>query len=140
MNRVVLDTNIVVSALLVPSGAQAIVLMLALRGHITLCASPAILAEYEEVLHRPRLKLQPQQIEKALAGIRKVAHLVEPVQTLSVSPHESDNRFLECAEAAEADYFVTGNTRHFPKRHKGTAILTGRRLLDILAESETNPE
>ena len=46
------------------------------------------------------------------------------------------NRFLECAEAAEADYLVTGNTRHFPQSYKTAQIVTGRRLLDIFSESE----
>ena len=94
-----------------------------------------MLAEYEEVLRRPRLKLQPRQIDAALAAIRKVAHLVEPIQTVSASPDESDNRFLECAEVAQADYLVTGNARHFPPSHKRTKIVNGRRFLDILAES-----
>jgi putative PIN family toxin of toxin-antitoxin system len=137
MTRVVLDTNVIVSALLVPSGTQASVLLLALRGHIALYVSPAALAEYEEVLRRPRLKLQPAHIEAALASIREVAYLVEPTQTLSISIHESDNRFLECAEAAEANYIVTGNRRHFPDRHKGTKIVTGRQFLDMLAESKS---
>jgi len=70
-----------------------------------------------------------------LADIRKIAHLVEPSRTVSVSADESDNRFLECAEAAEADYLVTGNTRDFPQTHRRTKIVTGRRFLDILAES-----
>ncbi len=134
MNRVVLDTNIIVSALLVPAGTQASVLLLALRGDIALYISKPILAEYEEVLRRPRFKLQLRQIETALNDIRKVGHLVEPADTLSISAHESDNRFLECAEAADADYLVTGNIRHFPQTHKHTKIITGRRLLDILAE------
>ena len=135
MNRVVLDTNIIVSALLVPAGTQASVLLLALKGQIALYISHAVLAEYEEVLRRPRLKLQTRQIQEALAAIRKVAHFIMPTQTLSVSAHESDNRFLECAEAARADYLVTGNTRHFPQSHKTTKIVTGRQFLDILAES-----
>lgn len=98
-----------------------------------------MLSEYEEVLRRPRLKLQPKHIDAALASIRKVAHLVEPIQTLSVSIHESDNRFLECADSAEANYIVTGNRRHFPARHKDTRIVSGRQFLDILAESGINP-
>jgi len=102
MNRVVLDTNIIVSALLVPAGTQASVLLLALREPNALYVSQPVLAEYDEVLRRPRLKLQPRQIDEALAAIRKVARLVAPTQTLSVSADESDNRFLECAEAAEA--------------------------------------
>jgi uncharacterized protein len=115
MSRVVLDTNVIVSALLVPTDTQAVILSLALRGQFALCLSRPLLAEYEEVLRRPRLKLQPRHIDAALAAIRKVARLVAPTQGLSISAHESDNRFLECAEAAEADYLVTGNSRHFRK-------------------------
>ena len=118
---------------------QASVLLLALTSRIALYVSPPVLAEYEEVLRRPRLKLQPQQIATAMAAIRKVAHLVKPNHTVSVSPHESDNRFLECAEAAEADWLVTGNTRHFPESHVQTKTVTGRRFLDILADSG-NPQ
>src|ERR1022692_2027510 len=135
MNRVVLDTHIIVSALLVPSGTQASVLLRALRGPNPLYVSQPVLAEYDEVLRRPRLKLQPRQIDEALAAIHKVAKLVAPAQTLSVSADESDNRFLECAEAAEADYLVTGNTRHFPHIYKTTKIVTGRQFLDMLAGS-----
>jgi uncharacterized protein len=93
-------------------------------------------AEYEEVLLRPRLKLRPQHIQEALAAIRKVAHFVPRTQPLSISNHESDNRFLECAEAARADYLVTGNTRHFPQSYKTTSIVTGRQFLDILSKPE----
>jgi putative PIN family toxin of toxin-antitoxin system len=115
MIRVVLDTNIVVSALLVPSGKQATILSLAIQGQIGLSISLSVLAEYEEVLHRPRLRLETPHIEASLAAIRSAAQFVEPAQVLSVSVDDSDNRFLECAEAAEADYLVTGNTRHFPQ-------------------------
>ena len=70
MIRVVLDTNVVVSSLLTPSGTQATVLMLALTGHVALYVSTSVLAEYEEVLRRPRLKLQPRQVE-VRKGIKK---------------------------------------------------------------------
>jgi len=136
MSRVVLDTNVIVSALLKPSANQAAVFLLALRGDMALYVSPSVIAEYEEVLRRPRLKLQARQVDEALAAIHKVAHVVMPTKTLSVSPHESDNRFLECAEAAKADYFVTGNVRHFPQSHRTTKIVTGRQFLDMFAESE----
>ena len=132
MNRVVLDTNVIVSALLVPSGTQGTILLLALRGYCALYVSPPVLAEYEEVLRRPRLKLQARQIDTALSAIRKVARLVETIQAIAVSPDESDNRFLECAEAAEADYLVTGNIKHFPQSHNRTKVVTGRQFLDVL--------
>ncbi|MGP0073800.1 MAG: putative toxin-antitoxin system toxin component, PIN family [Bryobacteraceae bacterium] len=138
MNRVILDTNChrfsvarayrYASRHLVARSSRAI---------RALCFPP-LLAEHEEVLRRPRLKLQPRHIDAALAAIRKVAHPVAPTQTLSISAHESDNRFLECAQAAGADYLVTGNTRHFPQTNKGTKVVTGRQFLDTLAESE-NP-
>lgn len=53
MIRVVLDTNIVVSALLSPHGSEAAVFRLALSGVIRLCVSEPVLREYEEVLSRP---------------------------------------------------------------------------------------
>ncbi len=129
-----LDTNVVVSALLVASGIEASVLLLAVRGEVELFVSATILHEYEEVLRRPRLKLQPRQIAIALGDIRKVAHVVAPTARITVSTHESDNRFLECAEAADADYIVTGNIRHFPRFHNQTRIVTGRQFLDLLSD------
>ena len=108
MKRVVLDTNVIVSAVLAPSGTQASVLLLALTGRIALYVSPSVLAEYEEVLRRPRLKLQPHQIDAAMAAIRRVAHLVQPTQAVSVSPHESDNRFLEVV----GSWFLGGQSQN----------------------------
>jgi putative PIN family toxin of toxin-antitoxin system len=133
MIRVVLDTNVVVSATLVPSGTQAIILLLALTGQIRIYVSEPVLTEYEEVLRRPRLKLATHRIEEALNAIRMIARPVRVRETLSISPDENDNRFLECAEAARADYLVTGNTKHFPVRHKTTTVVTGRQFLNMLA-------
>jgi putative PIN family toxin of toxin-antitoxin system len=134
MIRVVLDTNVIVSAVLVPAGNQASILLLALRGQIAIYVSEPLLAEYEEVLRRPRLKLTPHRIEAALNTIRKVAHSVSPRSTLSISPDESDNRILECAAAARADYLVTGNLKHFPLRLRNTVIVSGRQFLDIITD------
>jgi len=132
MIRVVLDTNVVVSALLRPDGLQAIVLLLALRGDIELCVSEAVLAEYEKVLHRPRFKFPSSEIDRNLAAIRAAGKMVRPSTRLTESSDESDNRIYECAEAAAADFIVTGNTRHFKKPYKNTQIVNGRQLLDLL--------
>jgi predicted nucleic acid-binding protein len=59
--------------------------------------------------------------------------MVVPSNRLEISTHDSDNRFYECADAAQADYIVTGNTRHFTKSHKNTKIITGRGLLELVA-------
>jgi putative PIN family toxin of toxin-antitoxin system len=133
MIRVVLDTNVIVSALLRPDGLQAVVLLLALRGDVELCVSEEILAEYDKVLRRPRFELQPREIDRSLAAIRAASRVVHPTTRLTESPDESDNRIYECADAAAADFIVTGNTKHFKKAYKHTQIVNGRQLLDLLA-------
>jgi putative PIN family toxin of toxin-antitoxin system len=132
MIAVVLDTNIVVSAPIAPKGNEAVVLSLALQGQLALCISPAMLAEYQEVLYRPRLKLQPNETEAVLVNIRGVSRMVHPSETLEISGHGPDNRIYECADAAQADYIVTGNAKHFPKPHKNTMIVNARQLLGLL--------
>lgn len=76
MNRVVLDTNVVISALLTPTGTEAAVLLWALDGAVALYVSVPILQEYEDVLRRPCLKLPASKIEGALAVLRKASRLV----------------------------------------------------------------
>lgn len=131
--RVVLDTNIIVSALLAPRSTPGMLLLLALDARFEMCVSPAVLAEYAEVLHRPRFqKLDPRDVHNALKDIRRVALIVHPSRRLAISGDEADNRFYECAEAAEADYLVTGNTKHFPAGIGKTAVVTAGRLLELI--------
>lgn len=56
---------------------------------------------------------------------------ITPTHTLQESPDETDNPFLECAEAASADYLVTGNIKHFPLEFKTTRIVTPAQLLAL---------
>lgn len=127
--RVVLDTNVVVSALLKPEGLEDKVLKLALHGRFQPCASTPILTEYERVLAYPRLAIPGRLVREFLAEFGARALHVEPATRLSEYPHEADNRFLECAEACGADFLVTGNRRHYPSRWKRTRILPARELL-----------
>jgi putative PIN family toxin of toxin-antitoxin system len=132
--KVILDTNILVSALMKPEGREALVLLLALRGQLEQYLSPAVLAEYHKVLPRPGLKLNSREVEATLENVGKVGHLVHPTVTVRISDHESDNRFYECAAAAHADCLVTGNGKHFPKDLPPTKIVNARQLLDLLSE------
>ena len=97
MMRIVFDTNIVVSAMLSPSGTAADVLRLALNRHVQLCASEVILEEYEEVLRRPKFRRPLEAVSALMKAVRAVARLFEPTVTLTVSGDDADNRFLECA-------------------------------------------
>lgn len=129
MIRIVSDTNIVVSAAIKHKGAEAQVLDAVADGQLLLCVSEAVLAEYEEVLRRPKLRLDPERVRRVLELIRSGSLLVRPVETVTASPDEPDNRFLECADAARADYLVTGNLRHFPREWKTTRVITARELI-----------
>jgi predicted nucleic acid-binding protein len=62
--------------------------------------------------------------------------MVRPTTRLEISKHDSDNRFYECADAAQADYIVTGNARHFTKPHKNTRIVSGREFLELIGAAQ----
>ena len=138
MIRVVLDTNIVVSALLQPLGPPAQVFARALSGSIQLCVSGSIYAEYEEVISRPRFARSADIIAKTLQAIREKGVWVRPTERVKACVDPDDDIFLECAQAAKADYLVTGNLKHFPVSWEGSRIVTPRKLLDSL--SLENPE
>ena len=133
MLRTVLDTNIIVSALLKPEGLEDQILRLGLAGRIKLCVSPAILDECGVVLSRPKFKLKPHEVARALGKLRQVSLLVHPSLKLNVSSHEPDNRFLECATASRADFLITGNKRHFPDKLGSTRIVNSREFITLIA-------
>ena len=128
--RVVLDTNVIVSAHLNSEGYERHVLDLALAGKLQLAVSEIILAEYEGVLRRPRFGLTARQVNRSLRVMRAAARIVTPRRKLNISRDPDDDPFLECAEAAKADYLVTGNKRHFPKEWRQTVVVNARELLE----------
>ena len=130
MIRVVLDTNVVISALLNPSGLQDRVFKLGLHGHVQLYISRDVIAEYERVMRYPRLKIGRPQIRSALTHIKNAASVVQPTRKLTECPDEDDNRILECADAAGADLLVTGNKRHFPRQWRQTIVVNAREFLE----------
>jgi len=131
MIRVVLDTNVVVSALLQPLGPSARIFLLALGGPIQVCVSGAIYTEYEDVIRRPRFRLSEATIRAALDAIRTKSHWVRPIEPVRVCSDPDDDPFLECCQASSATYLVTGNTKHFPVQWRETRIVTPRRFLDL---------
>jgi putative PIN family toxin of toxin-antitoxin system len=128
--RVVLDTNVVVSAHLNDEGYERSVLDLALSGKLRMFVSEAILGEYASVLRRPKFRLKPRSVSDSLLLLRAAARVVAPYGQINVARDPGDNRFLECAEAAKADYLITGNKRHFPKQWRQTLIVNARELLE----------
>jgi putative PIN family toxin of toxin-antitoxin system len=100
--RVVIDTNVLVSALLNEHGAEASVVFAVADQKLLWCVSPAILAEYEAVLRRPKFSKIPAGYITALLILARQAQVFTPSVRLKISPHAADNRFYECASAANA--------------------------------------
>jgi putative PIN family toxin of toxin-antitoxin system len=112
--NVVLDTNIVVSRYLSPLGNPARLLTMWEQGVFELAVSEPILAEYQRVLAYPRIRDRHQMSDEEIAavvdGFRSFAVLVEPTVSRDVVQDDpSDNKFLECALAAGAEYVVSGD-------------------------------
>ena len=135
MIKVVLDTNIVVSANLKAAGLEALVLSLAMSRNVQMYVSPPVLAEYEKVLRRKKFNFASERIEALLQLIGQCGILLTELPTVTESRHEADNRFLECAEGAGAEFLITGNTKDFPAKWKNTRIVTARQLLEQIAPS-----
>src|SRR6478735_2972268 len=126
---VVLDTNVIVSAHLKEEGLERFVLDLALARKLQLFLSDEILEEYEGVLARAAFKLSPAKVAASLRLIEKAATIVYPQKKITAAKAPDDNKFLECAAEAQADYLVTGNKKHFPKQWRQTRIVNSRELL-----------
>jgi putative PIN family toxin of toxin-antitoxin system len=129
--RIVIDTNVLISACHKPGGLEARVVSLAISGQITACVSPAVLIEYREVLSRPKFITVRSIANETLNLLEHHAVVVQPTNTLNVSPDEDDNRFLECAVAAQADFLVSGNLKHYPESWGSTSIVNARRFFEL---------
>jgi putative PIN family toxin of toxin-antitoxin system len=130
--RVVLDTNVVISAAIKPGGLEAKIVELVAARRLTLCLSVAVISEYEVVFARPKFaRIDPTRIARLLQLLKNEAIVVTPQVSVAASSDEPDNRFLECAEAAHAQYLITGNAKHFPKHWKNTTVINAREFLGL---------
>lgn len=131
--RLVIDTNVLVSGALKPESLQRTTFLLATTKPARLYVSRPILEEYAEVLSRPELHIRKGLRLQLLQLIRNNSHVVTASRRLEVASDPDDNMFLECADAARADYLITGNQRHFPKFWKKTKIITSREFIGLTA-------
>jgi putative PIN family toxin of toxin-antitoxin system len=131
--RLVIDTNVLISAAIKPAGLQRTVLLLAITRPARLYVSRPILEEYREVLGRRELRIRKGLRQQMLQLIKNHTYTVVPTRRLHVTSDPDDNMFLECADAARADYLVTGNQKHFPRFWKKTKIITTREFISLTA-------
>ena len=131
--RLVIDTNVLVSAAIKPAGLQRTVFLIAISKPARLYVSHPILEEYSEVLARPELRIRKGLRLQLLQLIKNHGHTVVPTRQLEATTDPADNLFLECADAARADYLVTGNQKHFPGFWKKTKVVTPREFVNLAA-------
>jgi len=130
--RLVLDTNIVVSAALSPQGLSRSVLVSACKKPAKLYLSTPILDEYRSVLARPEFSIRKGLQRQLLDLLTHSGELLVAATKVRAAHDPADDIFLECADAARADYLITGNARHFPKFWKATKIVTAREFIEII--------
>jgi putative PIN family toxin of toxin-antitoxin system len=137
MIRVVLDTNILVSALISPFGNEAQVVH-AIQSHwATPCFSAKMLVEYAEVLARPKFSFTPEEVGGLIDLLRRAGELIEP-QHLAGSPDPKDDEFIACAISCGARFLVTGNKRHFPAAICGAVqVVSSREALQVLSKLQS---
>ncbi len=115
MIKVVIDTNVLVSALLTPSGNPARVLDHVLNGTIKLCYDSRIITEYQDVLFRPKFGFDKKAVKQLVEYLIFTGFSIVATP-LSISfEDENDKKFFEVADSASA-YLLTGNIKHFPQK------------------------
>src|ERR1017187_1599800 len=130
----VIDTSVLVSAVISPTGPNAQILDFVTAGKIRPYLTTAVVEEYGRVFEYEHLKrLHKRRVAKVRGLLEAAAVKVKSRGRLKISSHEDDNRIYECAVAAKADYIVTENTKHFRKPYKTTKIVNARQLLKLLA-------
>lgn len=122
MTRVMVDTNVVVSALLSRAGPTQIVLDAVLTGAVRLLADERILEEYQAVLTRSKFRFGALVGARMAGRLRLLAEQVRADPCGVTLPDEADAAFIEVARSGRADWLVTGNLRHFPSDALAPAV------------------
>lgn len=114
--RVVIDTNVIVSALINSHGHPARIIDLVVLGQIVPVFDDRIIAEYREVISRPKFSFRAEDISTLLElfEVEGESVLVPPLSGLDL-PDMDDAPFVEVTVGAACDFLITGNTGHFPK-------------------------
>lgn len=133
--RVVIDTNVLVSALYKRGSPPDHAVFAAIIGHVRPLLDQRIIAEYTAVLSRPRFAFDATLVTTLIDGLKRTGEWVDTTGvTLPPLPDEDDRPFCEVAVAGRADAIVTGNARHYPSA-LGVLVLGPAELIDRLRAS-----
>jgi putative PIN family toxin of toxin-antitoxin system len=113
MSPIVLDTNVLVSALIIRGSIPDHIITMVKNRMFQPLYSNAILVEYREVLSRPKFNFHAKDIQRAINGIIRVGAIVDIISSNFPMPDETDRKFYDVARTAGA-ILITGNTKHYP--------------------------
>jgi uncharacterized protein len=131
--RLVIDTNVLISALLNAGRVPAVVLAMVRERRDVVLYDARILAEYRSVLARPKFVSIPAERSEAMVlALIEVGQDLGEVEAWSGAMLDDDDRmFVEVAIAGKADVLLTGNTKHYP-RDAGFDVMGPTALLGVL--------
>lgn len=138
MLKIVLDTNVFVSALINPHGKPAQILNYVFENKIRLFTSPSIIEDLQRVLSYPKLVkrhgLEKQELREFISDLLSIMSLVEGKKAIELIVEDpADNNYLSCAVDAKADFIVSGDTHLLNLgEYEGTQIITPTQFLGVL--------
>ena len=131
--RVVLDTNVVISSFLKPTGNPSRIVRLILQGDLEIAINEQILAESVEVASRPIFQLDRDRVQVVLDYLRSVATHAPALPVRPSLPDPGDEAFIEAALSGGVDFLITGNKKHYPAGAcKDVTVVTPAEFLNSL--------
>ncbi len=132
MLKIVLDTNVLVSAAII-QGKQFELLKLAKLGEIKIILSPQIIEEFKEVISRERFGFSKEKINEEVRQILEIAEIIIPKQKLDIVKDDlDDNIILECALEAKANYIISGDEHLLAlKEYKSIRIINTTEFFNV---------
>jgi putative PIN family toxin of toxin-antitoxin system len=141
--RVILDTNVLLSGLLISHGAPAKLLDAWERKFFTLVACDALIAEVRHVAGRPffKARLRASATELLAAGLRDFSFFCQDLPSGPIAPDPKDSYLFALAEASSAEFLVTGDKQlQSLKHHKSTRIVSPAAMIELLKEAKRRDE
>ena len=132
--KAVIDTNVLVSALINTNGTPAKILSLILNGKLKVLYDNRIFFEYSDVLSRKVFGFEPGSIDDLLTYLKNDGEYVNAEHSKLEFADETDKKFYEVCKSGEAQYLITGNTKHFPKDKQ---VISPGKFLEKYANTRT---
>lgn len=130
--RVVVDTNVLIAALLTPGRTPSRCLTRLCDSHAVVLVDPRLVTEYQSVVSRPKFSsLDPSRVNALYTALFSTAVSVTAEPYHGVLIDDGDRPFIEVALSGRADVIITGNTKHFPQTLSVEIVSPAQMLLRL---------